>query len=114
LGTTKEKIKSNTETYSLKFILQFPGDKREFIAEITDDDTFQTVTNNIFFNFSDIMKPYTYLEKWVIVDSKTKNYLVIREIASRIPAKFLFVRNTNYLIKPLTKPYSALDSKTRI
>lgn len=113
-SSSKEEYKTNTETFSIKFKLQFPSDKREFITEITDSDTFQSVTNNIFFNFSDIMKPFTYLEKWVIVDSKTKNYLVIREIASRIPAKFLFTKDIDYVIKPLSKPYSALDSKPRI
>jgi hypothetical protein len=104
----------NTETYSIKFKLQFPNDKREFITEISESDTFQSVTNNIFFNFSDIMKPFTYLEKWVIIDTKTKNYLVIREIANRIPAKFIFLKNCDYIIKPLLKPYSAIDSKSRI
>lgn len=113
-SSTKAEYKTNTETFSIKFKLQFSSDKREFITEITDSDTFQSVTNNIFFNFSDIMKPFTYLEKWVIVDSKTKNYLVIREIASRIPAKYIFIKGTDYLIKPLFKPYSALDSKPRI
>jgi hypothetical protein len=111
---TKGKSNLNTETYSIKFKLQFPNDRREFITEIAESDTFQSVTNNIFFNFSDIMKPFTYLEKWVIIDGKTKNYLVIREIASRIPAKSVFLKNTDYLIKPLSKPYSATNSKLRI
>jgi hypothetical protein len=121
LGANDKKISikaqkgaSNQETFSVKFKLQFISDKREFITEITEDDTFQTVTNNIFFNFTDIMEPFTYLEKWVIVDSKSKHYLVIREIASRIPAKYVFLKGRHYIIKQLTKPYSPIDSRPRV
>jgi len=110
----KDKATQNFETYSVKFKLQFPKDTREFIVEISNSDTFQTVTNNIYFNFQDIMEVFTYLEKWIIVDNKTKNYLVIREIADRIPAKYIFLKNRDYIIKKLPKPYSPLDSKPRL
>jgi hypothetical protein len=104
----------NSTTYSIKFKLQLKKDAREFITEISENDTFQAVTNNIYFNFQDIIKPFTYLEKWVIIDNKTKNYLVIREIASQIPAKYAFQKNRNFTIKLLSKPYRSIDSKPRL
>ena len=104
----------NEETYSVRFKLQFRKDNREFIMELKDSDTFQTITNNIYFNFTDILEMFTYLEKWVIVDNKTKNYIVIREIADRIPAKCIFIKNRDYIIKQLSKPYSPSESKPRL
>ncbi len=110
----KNQSVENEETHSIKFKLQFRNDNREFIIEITDSDTFQTVTNNIYFNFKDIMEIFTYLEKWVIIDNKTKNLIVIREVADRIPAKCIFLRDRDYTIKQLSKPYSPSDSKPRL
>lgn len=107
-------VKLPSEKFSVKFITQFPQVKREFIIEINDEDSFQGVTDKIYFNLNDIIKPYTYLETWVIVDNRTKNYLVIREIARRIPAKYIFLKNTSYTIKKLQKPYQSIDSKKRL
>jgi len=105
---------TNLDTYSIRFKLDFPKDKREFITEISNNDTFQDVTDNIYFNFKDILKPYTYMEKWIIVDDKSKNLLVLREITNRIPAKYVFPKDRNYTIMPLSKPYISTDSKARL
>jgi hypothetical protein len=110
----KEEAVNNLETYSIRFKLNFPQDKREFITEVADNDTFQDVTNSIFFFFKDILKPFTYLEEWIIIDNKTKNRLVVREIASRVPAKYILPKNRDYTIEKLIKPYVSTDSKLRI
>jgi hypothetical protein len=87
---------------------------RDFLIEIKEKDTFQTITDNLFFNIKDLVKPFTYLEQWIIVDSKNNNHIIVREIASKIPAHYLLKNNTTYKIKLITKPYIATDSKDRM
>jgi hypothetical protein len=115
-----KKSQSNTEAYSVSFGVFAEHPKtteiinRDFIIEIGEDDTFQSITNSIYFNIQDLVSPFTYLEKWVIMDNKTRNFFVVREIADRIPARNLFVQKRTYTIQILDKPYVATDSKARI
>lgn len=117
---SNKKSQSNTLAYSVTFGIstEHPKTKKEidrdFIIEIGDDDSFLSITNTIYFNIQDIVRPFTYLENWVIMDNKTRNFLVVREIADRIPAKSLFLQKRTYTIQILDKPYTATDSKARI
>jgi hypothetical protein len=112
----KESIIEPPETsYSVLFSVDFPKFKnKKLFIDIRKNDSFQSLTNTLYFMLREHVAPYTYLEEWVIVEPETDKLVVIREIADRIPAKSIFEPDTKWKIIKLKKPYSANDSKVRI
>ena len=82
--------------------------------DIRTNDTFQTVINNLYFMLSKYVKPYKYLEEWIIVEKETDIHIVIREVGELIPASVIFKPDTKWKIMQLKKPYNAFDSSERI
>lgn len=113
----KQNLKiDNIETsyYSVLFSINFPKFQNVISIDIRDNDSFQSITDTLFFNLTEHINPYTYLEEWMIVEKESRNHIVIREIAKNIPAKYIFTPNTKWEIIKLEKPYQAIDSKNRI
>ncbi len=112
----KRKTTLKIPNVSINFILKKGKHnvERNFVIEIGPGISFQDVTNEIFFNLSDLIKPFTYLEEWIISNEDDDKHLVIREVASLIPSTSIFNAKDKYKITLLSKPYSALDSKNRI
>lgn len=114
-----EDIKSHTQseraTYAVQFDIDFPTFKNNnLFIEIRQSDTFQTLTNALFFMISDHVGPFMYLEEWVIVEQETNRHVIIREVADCIPASSIFEPNTKWKIIKLAKPYVATESGNRI
>jgi len=112
---SKSKLESHETKYSITFSVDFPKLKnKELFVEIWQSDSFQTLTNNLYFMLRDYIGAYKYLEEWVIVDPITKKHVIIREIADKIQASSIFLPNSKWKIIRLKKPYTALDSKPRL
>ena len=108
--TTSEEV-----TYAVQFDIDFPKFKnKNLFIDIRQGDTFQTLTNTLFFMISDHVGPFMYMEEWIIVEQITNRHVIIREVADRIPASSIFEPNTKWKIMKLTKPYNATDSSKRI
>jgi hypothetical protein len=102
-------------SYSVSFDIDFPNLKnKDLYIDIRQNDTFQSLTNTLYFMLSEQVASFTYLEEWIIVEMETNKHVVIREIADRIPAKSIFKPDTKWKIIKLKKPYNALDSSGRI
>jgi hypothetical protein len=102
-------------SYSVSFDIDFPKFKNENLyIDIRQDDTFQDVTNTLYFMLKEYVPIYTYLEEWIIVEHATYKHVVIREVADKIPAKAIFKPNTKWKIVKLDKPYNALNSYERV
>lgn len=102
-------------SYSVRFDIDFPDFKNEnLFLDIRSGDSFQTLTNSLYFMIRDHVGPFKYLEKWVIVDQRTNRYVIIREIADEIPATSIFKPNSKWTIIKLDTPYCATDSGKRM
>jgi len=102
-------------SYSVSFDIDFPKLKnKNLYIDIRQDDTFQDITDTLYFMLKKNISPYTYLEEWIIIEYETSRHIVIREIADKIPAKVIFRPNTKWKIVKLDKPYNALDSHKRL
>ncbi len=111
----KHHSSSEEATYVVQFDIDFPKFKnKNLFIDIRQSDTFQTLTNTLFFMISDHVGPFMYLEEWVIVEQNTNRHVIIREVADRIPAASIFEPNTKWKIIKLTKPYVATESAKRI
>lgn len=120
-GPSKPKTKTSLvpqksePSYTVGFRLDLPGvNENEIYAEVWPNDTFQNMTDSLYLLISDHVRPYTYLEEWVIVEPDTSKFVIIREIANKIPARSIFKPGSFWTIMRLRKPYTATDSKLRI
>jgi hypothetical protein len=111
---TKRKLLSNTILYTIKIGINFSETKDEQHIEIREDDTVADVLNRIYFLLKKYIKPYTYLEKWILVNPKNKFSLIIREISHMIPAKYVFKQEIVWQAMKLDTPYKPSDSNTNI
>jgi hypothetical protein len=101
--------------YSVSFDIDFPEFKnKNLYIDIRQDDTFQNITNRLYFMLKEIVPVYTYLETWIIIEENTGKHVVIREIADKIPAEIIFRPNTKWKIVKLDKPYNGSDSHNRM
>lgn len=73
---------------------------------IKEKDSVQSVLNQIYVAFQDNLNIYTYLDEWILQNSKTKENMVIHEIAYMIPAQFVFLPNSEWNLYKLNKEYS--------
>lgn len=113
--TAAENNDSLETSYSVSFSIDFPDFKNDDLyIDIRQNDTFQSLTDTLYFMLRPHVKPYKYLEEWVIIEPVTNKLVVIREIADRVPAKSIFKPSTKWRIIKLSKPYNAMDSKNRI
>jgi hypothetical protein len=104
----------NNATYSVLFDIDFPEfQNKNLFIDIHPDDTFQDLTNTIYFMISNLVKPYKYLEEWVIVEQETDRHVIIREIGFCIHATSIFRPNTKWKIVKLSEPFNVTDSSTR-
>lgn len=100
--------------YSIEFKLDLTNAERNYFLEVRENDSIQVVLNNIYFLINEFVKPYTYLESWIIKYYATDIYVVVREVADKIPAKFIFEPETKWDIILLTSPYTGTESTKRI
>jgi len=107
--------RNNEISYSVLFDIDFDDFRNEGLyVDIRTNDTFENVTNTLFYMLRPHVNPYSYMEEWVIIEPETNKHLIIREIQGRIPATSIFKSGTNWKIIKLTNPYNALDSSNRI
>jgi TIR domain len=73
-----------------------------FTLNIPAGASFGEVLDEIYFRISDHVKPFTYLIRWTITDTKSKDELSIDAIKRLIPANLLLKSDRTYKITRLT------------
>lgn len=101
----KEQKNETIEKYEV--ILEYKlgkNDKKEYIT-IHPDDTVQDILNEIYNLISNVVKPYKYLESWVLLEMKTQRAAIISEdVYDWIPAQSIFKINSLWRVVYLEKP----------
>ncbi len=108
-----DKEKDNSKlygTYSIPIKVSFPEFTGTHYLEIYATDTVQQVYDRVYFLLKDHVKPFTYMQDWILQNPQLKMRLVLREIGRFIPAKYVFAPNFEWEAIKLTTPYSGLDS----
>jgi hypothetical protein len=79
--------------------------KRRFYLDVSSSTTLQDVANEVFFKIDDLVSPYKYLEEWIIRDSVSGSYLVVREIMEKVNASWVLTPDRRYEVVLLNRPY---------
>ena len=105
----KEQMNETIEKYEV--ILEYKlgkNDKKEYKKEyitIHPDDTVQDILNEIYYMISNVVKPYKYLESWVLLEMKTQRAAIISDdVYDWIPAQSIFKINSLWRVVYLEKP----------
>jgi TIR domain len=114
-GERLDNLAKDNPLFSITLSFNFPNlQKKDIFLDIRETDTFQDITDTIYYQLDSKVNAFTYLEEWLIVEAKSQQHLIIREIGRRIPAKSLFIPNGKYIVTKLNEPYNALSSGERI
>jgi len=99
-----------TKKYSIEIIISFKKLKSKQYVEINSTDSVQRILDKIYYMIQSQVNAFKYLQKWILKDMKRNKYMIIREVAERIPAQIIFDENSKWEVLPLDRPYSGLDS----
>lgn len=96
----------NKAEYEIPFEFIYKDGKKfiEYI-KINPSVRISDVLDSVYFILNGKVKPYTYLEEWIIKERDTERYVVISDVQNLIPAIDVFAPNTQWIVKFLDKPY---------
>lgn len=80
---------------------------RQFEVEFSPEDAIQDILNECYFKLDDFVKPYQYLQQWIIKDTKTGKRLMSAGHNDDTPAISFFDSTRAYTIELLKKPLVA-------
>lgn len=91
-------------TVPIRIVLNPDSTNIQYI-QIKESDTVQGILNKIYFLLGDNVQVYRYLQSWILVEHRTKRKLIMYEIADRIPAKYIFTRESKWQVERFDGPY---------
>jgi hypothetical protein len=95
--------KNETE-YAVEIDIEFPRLKNTVSISVGTSDSVQDIMDTIWMMVSEEVRPYTYLENWILVDKVTGGRLIAREIMPLVPARFVFRRELRWAARLLDQP----------
>jgi len=97
--------------YTVPISINFPDLNSQQYLEIDDRTVVQDILDNVYYMLYGHVKPFKYLETWIIREVRHNINLVVREVGSLIPARFIFTPSTAWEAVKLSAPYQAKASR---
>lgn len=69
------------------------------LFSIRQDTTFEEVLNEIYFSLNGLVRPFTYLESWVLIERTTQVMAIISDVQEFIPAYRIFSKNSQWEVR---------------
>lgn len=97
---------SKNKTLPFDVIVQFEldGIENKFIINIDNTITVADVLDSIYFIIKEKVKPYDYLNSWVLINSNQYEPLILKNYQSKVPASIIFTPGSEWDIKFLDTP----------
>ena len=102
---------AETLTYTITIHVNFPEYKGKQFLEVRMGETVQDVLNNMYFLLSKYIKPFTYMESWILRNPSDGQRMVLREIGDLVPAKYVFKQDIEWEAIKIKEEYKASSSK---
>jgi hypothetical protein len=93
-------------SFSFSVQISFPKLQTISYLDVEANDSVQDVLDSMYYMLASEVAAFTYLSAWILQEVKTGKYLVLREVADRIPAEVIFFPNSEWRALLLDKPYS--------
>jgi hypothetical protein len=98
------------EVYSIRLHVRLNGRETTQYLTIATHTTVQDILDRTYQILSPDVKPFHYLQTWLLRERGSGLQLIIREIGSRVLAAPVFPPGSEWEVEWLTKPYAASDS----
>lgn len=98
-------------SHTVPITIKFPEYETRQFLEIDGVTTVQDILDNVYFILDTRVKPFMYLQTWIIREVKHNINLVIREVGGLVPARYIFTPGTEWEAVTLSKPYQADSSE---
>lgn len=115
-GTGGERLVCPSENeYDIEVLLPNEHDQEPHseVFSIDSNTTVAEILNEVYFLLNGAVRPFTYLESWVLFERSTQMLAIISDIQEQIPACFIFSKNSQWEVR-LIDESDALLSKTKI
>lgn len=95
--------------YAIEATLDFAALSRRVEFQIKPGSTLQNVLDDIYFALNSQVRPYTYLQTWVMLrlDGSWPKPLIVRVVQGRIPAHHLIPPGSRWKVTEMLNPYTA-------
>jgi hypothetical protein len=104
-------VQENVATaYTVPIQIDFPGLNATQHIEIAESTRLAKVLDNIWFMLKGQVPPFSYMEKWVLRDTKKDICLIVREVQHMIRACDIFTPTSHWEAVPLETPYVATSN----
>ncbi|WP_028885296.1 toll/interleukin-1 receptor domain-containing protein [Teredinibacter turnerae] len=100
-------LSSKLVEYEVPLKIRFSELNSDQYITINKSMSLQDVFDDVFYMLESVVTAFSYLEAWVLRNTQTNIYLVVREVASLIPAHHIFVPGSEWEALALDAPYSA-------
>jgi len=104
----KFKLNYNISQIEYEVSIEYKDNYNKQIVEyikIEYTTTISDVLDRVYFILNGKVKPYTYLEKWIIKEKTAERYVVISDYQETIPASCIFIPYSEWVIILLDSPY---------
>lgn len=88
----------NSSPYCISVENCLNDSRKKYEIEIDNDDTVQDVLNKVYFSIESFVEPYKYMQTWVLRETYTGLYMIMYEVTSLVPAKYIFTKNRRWQI----------------
>jgi len=102
--------KERVALYGVPIFLGFKDLNVEQYITIDSDSTVQDILDRIYYMLETRVKPFTYLQTWILRERHSGLRLVVREVAHLIPASSIFRPGTYWEASALSRPHKITDS----
>ena len=114
-NTMEHSSKTNTKNsfYTVPIYIDYQEEKRLLgNIDIKESYTVQEVLDIIYIYYlKNNIEPYTYMDSWVLKERKKDVYMIMHEITTLVPAKYIFKQNLEWEVVKWDENYKAVKSK---
>lgn len=99
--------------YRVSFSSELNGDVRNFTIEVDGAETVANILDFVWSEMRDLIKPYTYMEDWILEEEGTGRRLILKEFQNEVPAHAIFAIRSKWRICQLAHSYFSGNAKNK-
>ncbi len=89
---------SNPASYQIIIENCLINSSTDRLVEIGANDSVQDVLDKVFFIIEPLVDAYKYMQTWVLRQADTGLYMIMYEVTSLVPAKYVFAENSRWQV----------------
>lgn len=110
VGVAGKEKKATPHAYTIVIENHMKKELLKYYIEVDANTTVQNVLDRIYYLIEGEVKPYSYMQSWILQNAMTGAKMVMYEITESVKASIVFEPNVVWRILKLKKPYTTVES----